>query len=66
VKTAHDAHICLASSAAQDAEPVLEIFLGGWDNKMSGIRRDRAATDKVREIYTINNVNILDSSHTAD
>lgn len=48
VKTGHDAHICLTSSAAQDAEPILEIFLGGWDNKMSAIRKDRASTDKVK------------------
>lgn len=48
VKTAHDAHICLASSAAQDTEPILEIFLGWWDNKMSAIRKDRATTDKVK------------------
>jgi Farnesoic acid 0-methyl transferase len=47
VKTAHDAHICLVSTAAQEAQPILEIFLGGWDNKMSGIRRDRESTDKV-------------------
>ncbi|CAB3359561.1 Hypothetical predicted protein [Cloeon dipterum] len=48
VKTSNDAHICLSASGAQDSTPILEIFLGGWDNKMSAIRRDNAQPEKVK------------------
>jgi hypothetical protein len=47
VKTSNDAHVCLSSSGAQDAIPVVEIFIGGWENKMSAIRRDNAPPEKV-------------------
>jgi Farnesoic acid 0-methyl transferase len=50
VKAAHDAHVCLSSSDEQDATPIIEIFLGGWDNSKCAIRRDRAKPDRVSTI----------------
>lgn len=51
VKTAHDAHVCLSSSDEQDATPIIEIFLGGWDNSKCAIRRDRAKPDRVSTVH---------------
>ncbi|CAB3370639.1 Hypothetical predicted protein [Cloeon dipterum] len=46
VKVAHDAHVCLSSSEDQDATPIYEIFIGGWDNSKCAIRRDRTKPDR--------------------
>ncbi|XP_065349442.1 uncharacterized protein LOC135945584 isoform X2 [Cloeon dipterum] len=46
VKVAHDAHVCLSSSEDQEATPIYEIFIGGWDNSKCAIRRDRTKPDR--------------------
>jgi len=47
VKAANDGHVILSEGANPgDADPVLEIFIGGWSNQKSAIRRDRAKPDK--------------------
>ncbi|XP_059471382.1 uncharacterized protein LOC132194240 isoform X2 [Neocloeon triangulifer] len=48
VKTSNDAHICLSASGVLETTPILEIFLGGWENKMSAIRKDYTLPDKVK------------------
>jgi len=37
VKAAHDAHLAF-TSAAEDTEPMVEVFLGGWEGAASAIR----------------------------
>jgi hypothetical protein len=51
VKAAHDAHVCLSSSDEQDATPIIEVFIGGWDNSKCAIRRDRTKPDRVSFLY---------------
>lgn len=46
VKAAHNAHICLAPEASSEASPVIEIFIGGWENSKSAIRLNREKPDK--------------------
>lgn len=46
VKCQHDAHICLLSSDAV-ANPMVEIFIGGWNNSKSVIRFNQSKPDKV-------------------
>lgn len=46
VKAAHDAHIALSSANDQEATPIIEIFIGGWNNAKCAIRRDRTKPDR--------------------
>ncbi|XP_054278824.1 uncharacterized protein LOC128997238 isoform X1 [Macrosteles quadrilineatus] len=47
VKASNDGHVILSESASPgDTDPVLEVFIGGWSNQKSAIRRDRAKPDK--------------------
>lgn len=48
VKADHDAHIALTSSEAE-SDPMLEVFLGGWSNAKSVVRRNRTKPDVVEE-----------------
>ncbi|XP_045528031.1 uncharacterized protein LOC123716365 isoform X2 [Pieris brassicae] len=55
VRTANDAHIAL-TMGPQESDPMYEIFIGGWGNAKSVIRRNRTKPDKV-EIETPGIVN---------
>jgi len=46
VRAANDAHVALAPVAAE-AEPIYEVFIGGWGNTKSVIRRNRQKPDVV-------------------
>ncbi|XP_046662124.1 uncharacterized protein LOC124355168 isoform X2 [Homalodisca vitripennis] len=47
VRAANDAHVMLSATAnPEGSDPVLEVFIGGWSNQKSAIRRDRATPDK--------------------
>jgi len=48
IQAGHDGHIALSSSDSQDASPIIEIFLGGWENQKSAIRVNREKPDKVQ------------------
>jgi len=55
VRTPNDAHIAL-TMGPQPSDPMIEIFLGGWGNTKSVIRKNRTKPDKV-EIETPNILN---------
>lgn len=46
VKAGHNAHICLAPEASSEVNPMIEIFIGGWENSKSAIRFNREKPDK--------------------
>lgn len=46
VRAAHDAHLALVPSPS-DSGPVYEVFIGGWENSKSVIRKDRQKPDVV-------------------
>lgn len=45
MRAANDAHLAL-SGAPHDGEPIIEIFLGGWGNTKSVIRRNKTKPEK--------------------
>lgn len=50
VRAANDAHLAL-TSGPMESEPMLEVFIGGWKNTKSVIRKNRAKPD-VCEVET--------------
>lgn len=48
VKAANDAHIALTSTEGE-SDPMLEVFLGGWSNSKSVIRKNRTKPDVAEE-----------------
>lgn len=48
VKAAHDAHLALCSSDSM-SNPMLEVFIGGWQNSKSVIRKNQTKPDVVEE-----------------
>ncbi|CAK1544511.1 unnamed protein product [Leptosia nina] len=55
VRTPNDAHVAL-TMGPQESDPMYEVFIGGWGNTKSVIRRNRTKPDKV-EIETPGIVN---------
>ncbi len=49
VKCRNDAHIALLSSDSI-TNPMIEVFIGGWNNKKSAIRLNGTKPDKVEEL----------------
>ncbi|XP_023245255.1 uncharacterized protein LOC106637623 isoform X2 [Copidosoma floridanum] len=57
VQAAHDAHIAL-TSAPSETDNMLEIFIGGWQNTKSVIRKNRTKP----EVAEVETVGILDAN----
>jgi len=55
VRASNDAHIALTTSAAE-CDPMYEIFIGGWSNQQSIIRKNRTKPDRA-EVPTPNILN---------
>lgn len=45
MRTSNDAHVALTPNAAEE-DPMVEIFIGGWGNSKSVIRRNRTKPEK--------------------
>lgn len=45
VRAAHDAHLALVNGPS-DAEPLIEVFIGGWSNSKSVIRKNKQQPEK--------------------
>ncbi|XP_017774001.1 PREDICTED: C3 and PZP-like alpha-2-macroglobulin domain-containing protein 8 [Nicrophorus vespilloides] len=52
VRAANDAHVALTTGAAE-SDPMYEVFIGGWNNQKSVIRKNRSKPDVV-EVETPN------------
>lgn len=48
VRAAHDAHLALTSSESM-SNPMLEVYIGGWQNSKSVIRKNQTKPDVVEE-----------------
>ena len=48
IRAPNDAHITLTSTEGE-SDPMLEVFLGGWSNSKSVIRKNRTKPDVVEE-----------------
>jgi len=48
IRANNDAHLALTSSQSE-SNPMLEVFIGGWQNSKSVIRRNRSKPDVVEE-----------------
>lgn len=52
VDSANDAHIALTTKA-NESEPIIEVFLGGWKNSASAIRYNKQTPDKVQNVFIL-------------
>lgn len=46
IRSPNDAHIAL-STVSSETDPIVEVFIGGWGNTKSVIRRNRTKPDRV-------------------
>lgn len=46
VRAAHDAHIALTSGPSESDDNMVEVFIGGWSNQKSVIRRNKQKPEK--------------------
>lgn len=53
VRAAHDCHVALTNGPVQEQDPMVEVFIGGWSNAKSVIRKNRNKPEKA-EVDTPN------------
>lgn len=46
VRAAHDAHLALTSGPSESETHMIEVFIGGWSNQKSVIRRNKQKPEK--------------------